>query len=261
MDHPDKSPALAGSASFPTTHWSLISIIIGAQESAGVSEAARQEAEQALEALCRAYWFPLYAYARRRQKTHEEAQDLTQDFFADLTRRQLVQRADSSISKFRTFLLTQFDYLLSNQHRREQAAKRGGSVIHVSIDGPEAEARYQAGFAACDDPVYAFDLAWASEVVEQALAHSERDYASKHADLPFDVLRAYLPGGAGWERLDYEEIHRRYPAANVGAIRVRVNRLRTRFRELARAIVAETVANPASVDEEMQYLVSILARQ
>lgn len=239
--------------------WSrLIQIAAQAgQEGAGSSE----QAEAALNELCRIYWYPIYAYARSCNNSHEESEDLTQLFFQYLVENQLVARADRNMTKFRTFLLTHFKYVISNQWRLKQALKRGGHLEHLSFDFENADERFQSALADGKDPALIYDQAWANTVIERILDLLKEEYLKNNSDVPFERLQGYLPGGSAFERLPYEELERLYPPVKKQALMTRVSRLNKRFRELLVATIADTVADPAEVEGELKHLVQVLTAQ
>ena len=202
-------------------------------------------------------------------KSPEEAEDLTQTFFLELLRRNLVARADRQITKFRTFLLAQFDYLLSNEWRRQHVLKRGEGVEHWSFDFEDADEKLESLLADSADPTTIYDPARANEVDERVLTLLLEDYTAHNQDVTFEALNGYLPGGGGCERLPYEELARRHSGPNVGALKTRVSRLNKRFLELLQAVVSDTLCNlqnpgappdPAAVEEEIKDLARALTR-
>jgi RNA polymerase sigma-70 factor (ECF subfamily) len=182
---------------------------------------------------------------------------LTQAFFQELIEKDWVARADRSKTKFRTFLLTHFKYVLSNEYRMQQADKRGGQIEHLAFDFEDADERFQSLAAEGSDPTVAYDRAWAERVVDQTLALLRREYEHGESSLPFDRLRSFLPGGAGLPKVGYPELEAQY-GRSVDAIKQRVSRLNKRFRELLVSVVADTVADPSQVDEELKSLVAAL---
>ncbi|HEY9170727.1 MAG TPA: hypothetical protein VI136_00420 [Verrucomicrobiae bacterium] len=240
-------------SNFPNTRWTTV---VNPAALSGDANACAG-ANEALNALCQVYWFPIYSYARSWGKTHHQAEDLTQTFFQELVEGQWVARADRSQTKFRTFLLTHFKYVLSNEHRMQQAEKRGAQFEHLPIDFEGADEHFQALAGDSSDPTAAYDRAWAEQVVDQTLRLLDREYSENNPTLPFDALRPYLPGGAALARFSYEDLEARH-GVKMEAIRQRVSRLNKRFRELLVGIVADTVSDPAQVDEELKSLVAAM---
>ncbi len=238
---------------FPETCWTAI-----------VQRAARHEdgrwdetTSAALNALCESYWYPIYAYARAWGKNHHEAEDLTQTFFQELIANRWVARADRSKTRFRTFLLTHFKYVLSNAYRAEQAVKRGGGLEHLPFDFAGADERFHALVAEGEDPGLAYDRAWAAQIVDQTLARLRQEYDRSNPPLPFDTLRAFLPGGAALTQASYPDLATQH-GLSVDAIKQRISRLNRRFRELLVGVVAGTVSDAAQVQEEIRSLVGAL---
>lgn len=237
--------ARSKSPHFVTTQWSLI---LGAGRE-GESQGA------ALEQLCRTYWYPLYVYIRRRGNGPEDAQDLTQGFFARLLEKQWLDGIQENGSRFRSFLLTALNGFLADQYDRATAAKRGGNQILLSLDAAEGERRYLMEPATNEMPEKIFDRRWALTVLERALTKLKEETAAAGKARQFDLLDRFLSRepGAGEYAATAVEL-----GVSPGAVGVSVHRLRRRFRELMRAEVAETVADPAQVDTEMQELLAAL---
>jgi RNA polymerase sigma-70 factor (ECF subfamily) len=229
-------------AAFHTTRWSVV-LTAGHRD----GPAARA----ALETLCAAYWYPLYAYVRRRGIASEDARDLTQSFFAQLLERNDCARADRDRGRFRAFLLASLRHHLANEWDRERAAKRGGGATPAPLDLDGAEERY----ALEDDreltPEQHFDRTWALEVLEKALALLQSEYAARGQAELFAALSATLTAGEASE--SYAAIAARLGSSE-GAIKVAAHRLRERYRETLRAEVAGTLADPSLVDEELAAL-------
>ncbi|MFA9452914.1 MAG: RNA polymerase sigma factor [Candidatus Aminicenantaceae bacterium] len=235
---------------FATTHWSLVL-------AAKPNEASRTSAREALEKLCRAYWYPLYAFVRSRGYSAVDAQDLTQAFFARIFETEGLASADREKGRFRSYLLGAMKHFLANEWHRAQTLKRGGREQFIDWEALDPEPRYTGASRWSENPEQLFDREWALETIAGALnaLRSEMEKAGK-GDL-FEALRGSLTGG---EELPREEI-----AANlgmsVGAVKVAVHRLRQRFRRMLRAAIAETVSNEADLDDEMRYLVEVLRRR
>ncbi len=233
---------------FVTTHWSVVL-------TAGRSDTTRSQA--ALERLCLAYWFPLYAYARRRGYSVEDAQDLTQEFFARVLERHWLARADQAKGRFRTFLLTAMERFLANEWDKARALKRGGGLHKIPIQLDSAETRYGIEPADTRTPEQAFEYRWALTLLDEVVGQLEAEFRARdQADL-FATLkpclvgdRASQPYGNLAAKLGMEE----------GAVKVAVHRLRQRYRELLRAEIANTVDSPSEVEAEMQHLFNVLSR-
>ena len=212
-------------------------------------------AVEALEKLCRAYWYPLYAYVRRRGYSPEDAQDGTQSFFARLLERDLLSRASPQRGRFRSFLLTALQNFLADEHDRATARKRGAGQPLISLDAFEGEARYALEPADNVSPDKLFERRWATTVLEQAWTSLEAEYvAEEKADL-FRELRRF--NSAQENAPGYAEAagNLKLPENSVKSL---VHRMRRRYRALLRAEITHTVADPAEIDEEIRYLLRVL---
>lgn len=228
---------------FATTHWSVVRTA-GAEGSAA--------ATAALEALCRSYWPPLYAYARRRGHGPDEALDLTQEFFLRLIEGRWTVTADPAQGRFRSFLLGAFNHFLANEWDRARAQKRGGHVRFLPLDADGAEAALGGAVAAADTPETLYERRWAETLVAGVLRRLAEEYAA-HPH--------------GWENLrpfvveTRREANLLAAAARLGvteaALRAVVHRLRRRWQELVREEVAQTVADPAEIEPELRHLITL----
>jgi len=239
-----------GPRQFATTHWSL-----GGAAQPG--EASQTRARAALEELCRAYWYPLYAFVRSRGYSAHDAQDLTQAFFARIIETEGFASADPKLGRFRSYLLGALKHFLANEWHRAQTQKRGGQVQFIEWDALDPEARYAGAAQQSDNPELLFDREWALETIAGALQALRDEMAGAGKGEQFDALKGSLTGEDESPR---EEIAVRL-AMSVGAVKVAVHRLRQRYRALLRAAIAETVSNEADLDDEMRYLVAVLRRQ
>jgi len=233
---------------FATTHWSVVL-------TAGHGDTPRSQA--ALEKLCRAYWFPLYAYVRRRGYQVEDAQDLTQQFFARLVERNLVAHADQSRGRFRTFLLVAMEHFLANEWDKARALKRGGGKQFVPIQTDSAETRYGVEPADERTPEQVFEYNWALALLDQVMGQLEADYRDRGQVGLFTALKPCLVSSSSAET--YAALAAQLET-NEGSVRVAVHRLRARYRELLRAEIANTVDSQDEVDAEMRHLFKVLAR-
>jgi len=226
-------------------------------EAAKPDAVSQTRAREALEELCRAYWYPLYAFVRSRGYSAVDAQDLTQTFFARFIETGGFASADRERGRFRSYLLGAMKHFLANEWHRAQAQKRGGQVRFIEWDALDPEARYAETSEQSDNPEHLFDREWALQTVAGAL-QTLRDEMTKagKSDL-FDALKGSLSG--------QDESPRGQIAARLGmsedAVKVAVHRLRQRYRKLLRAAIAETVSNEADLDDEMRYLVAVLRRR
>ena len=226
---------------FATTHWTVV-LKAGHQGS--------PEASRALAELCRAYWYPLYAYARRIGQDVHSAEDLTQGFFERLLEKNYLELADPQRGKFRWFLLTAFKCFLANEFDRSQALKRGGGHAHVFLDALEAEQRYALEPTDNVSADQLYDRRWALELIARVQSKLRSEYTVAGKAERFERIEKYLPGGDAPP--GYADT-----AAALGlsedAVRQEVHRLRKRYGELLRNEIALTVAHPNEVDEEIGY--------
>ncbi len=232
---------------FHTTHWSIVS---------RAADVESPDSLAALEKLCRAYWFPLYAYVRRRGHEVEEARDLTQGFFAVLLEKNYVADADMSRGRFRTFLLASLGHYLANEWNRAQTKKRGGGMTHFSLDALDAENRYRLEPADESSPERYYDRRWAEAVLATVLAQLRREFEDTGRGQRFDDLKGHLLGDS--EAVPYEELAARMGIGLTG-VRSVVHRLRKRFAALVRSEIAQTVTSRAEVEDEIRHLFQSLA--
>lgn len=209
----------------------------------------------ALSRLCEVYWYPLYAYVRRRGYSPDDAQDLTQGFFAFILQRNAIANVSPEKGKFRAFLLASLNHFLAGEWDKAHAQKRGGQVI--AMDLTSAETRF-ARLASNDTaPDQLFEQQWALTLLEDVYQQLRRDYEQDGKAALFDALRFSLTGTKGEE--SYADIARRL-GMNEGAVKVAAHRLRQRYRVLLRQHIAETVSGPEEVEDELRYLFQVLAR-
>lgn len=231
---------------FATTHWSVV-LQAGREHSTATAEA--------LESLCRAYWYPLYAYVRRWGHPPEKAQNLTQDFFARLLERNYLRLADRERGRFRTFLLTSLKHFLENESKKVNCAKRGGGFQFISLEAEETETRFRAEPVDERSPDKAFDRRWAMVLLDRVLDQLRNELVAAGRGRVFDELKSSLTGQEN--ESSYAEIGRRL-GINEGNLKVTVHRLRRRYRELLRAEIARTLDDPEAIDEEMRDLFAAL---
>jgi RNA polymerase sigma-70 factor (ECF subfamily) len=239
-DETERPPA--GQTCFPTTHWS---VVLTAREGPSL------QADTALEQLCRTYWYPIYAYVRSSGHTREEAEDLTQEFFARLLAKHYLSAVQPERGKFRWFLLSAVKRFLLNQQERSRATKRGGTRPHVPFDGAKAEERYRLDAANTNAPDRLYDRAWATNLIETTYARLQEEYALEGKGTLFKRVRVFLSGDKA--DLTYAEVGASLGMTE-GAVKVAVHRLRRRYRDLLREQVAQTVHTPADLDEELRIL-------
>ncbi len=218
-------------------------------------DASSPSARAALEALCRAYWYPLYAYVRRKGYVSEDALDLTQEFFARLLARNYLTVADRNKGKFRSFLLGSLEHFLAREWTKAHAQKRGGGLSLISLDELDAENRYLREPAHELTPEKIYDRRWATTLVEQSMSRlCEECVANGKRDL-FSKVQNLLSGEKG--EASYAEIAAALQMSE-GALKVAVHRLRQRYGELVRAEIAQTVTTPEEADEELRHLFAVL---
>ena len=245
--HTSRTGALpASDASFASTHWT---VVLSARETGSADAGA------ALESLCQAYWYPLYAYARRLGQAPPDAQDLTQEFFARLLEKRWLAGADREKGRFRSFLLTAFKRFLANEWDRARAQKRGGQAAHLPLDTALAESRY-ATEAAMELPAdRLYERRWALTLLEQTLVRLRTEFGKAGHATEFEQLKPFLT--ADTSTLTYADVARKLGLSE-GAARVAVHRLRRRFREVFREEVTHTVAAAEDVEEELHHLLAAL---
>ena len=231
---------------FATTHWTVV-LAAGRVNS--------PEASQALEHLCAAYWYPLYAYVRRKGHSPDDGQDLVQDFFARLLERNYFRLADRNRGRFRTFLLTSLQHFLTNEWKKANRVKRGGNHQILSMDEETAEVRFAGELAIQQPPDSLYDRGWAAILIERALAALRAEFEQSGKQELFERLKPFVWGEKS--TLSYSVMAEQLKTTE-GAIKVAIHRLRQRFGELLRCEIAQTVATPAEVEEELRYLFSAI---
>ena len=211
------------------------------------------QAKAALEELCQTYWYPLYVYVRRKVATQEDAEDLTQAFFARFLEKNYLEKLSSEKGKFRAFLLASLKHFLANEWDRANRQKRGGGIVALSLDWQNANTRYQIDPADNLSPDKLYDRAWAVTLLERVITRLKRENIEQGNEKIFEQLKPFLMTGKG--AIPYSQ-----PAAslglNEGAVRVAVHRLRRRYRELLREEIAQTLSDPSQAEEELQSLFS-----
>jgi len=232
---------------FTTTHWSLI---LNAQDTASPLAA------DALEKLCRAYWYPLYVYVRRQGEDEESAKDLTQGFFARLLEKRYLAQVHPERGKFRCFLLTALKHFLADERDKARAQKRGGGQALVSLDDSTGEARYRLEPVDVMDAERLFERRWALTLLEQARARLKEEYLESGKSGLYERLKVFEAGDRNGPV--YAKVAAELGLTEAG-VKSAVFRLRQRFRELVREEVANTVESPAEVDAEIRYLISVIS--
>jgi RNA polymerase sigma factor (sigma-70 family) len=240
---PSSTSGKASSDIFATTHWTVV-LTAGSRRSA-------PEADRALEELCRTYWYPLYAYVRRQGHSKEDAEDLTQGFFARFLERNYLEGLSSEKGRFRAFLLAALKHFLANEHDRASRKKRGGGRTPLSLDWQEADERYRIDPADHLSPDKLYDRAWATTLLEHVITRLRAECDAAGKAKAFEQLKPFLTMGKA-------DIPYAQAAAslgwNEGVARVAVHRLRKRYRELLRQEIAQTLCEPGDLEEELRAL-------
>jgi DNA-directed RNA polymerase specialized sigma24 family protein len=239
---PFSTPAGGRNSAFVTTHWS---VVLSAQDKGSPGSAA------ALEVLCRAYWYPLYGFARRQGRSPADAQDLTQGFFARLVEKDYLKTATREKGRFRSFLLVAFKCFLADDWDRQHAQKRGGFAAFVSIDPDAAEARFASEPGHALPPDRAFDRQWAATLLERTVTRLQDEYVASGRAKLFALLRSCI--AVEESALPYSGIAARLNLTEA-AVKMAVHRLRARYREILRAEIANTVSSPEDIEDEIRHL-------
>jgi RNA polymerase sigma-70 factor (ECF subfamily) len=233
-------------AKFATTQWSQV---LAAREPTGT------ESQKALASLCEAYWYPLYAYVRSQGHDPEESRDLTQAYFAYLLEKNILEDVDPAAGRFRSFLLATLKHYVANERRKQGALKRGGGTQTISLDGEDAESRYGMEPADKLTPEQVFENRWALTVLERAMRCLEAEWGDGDRRKQFEQLRPHLTGQE--PRIPFREVAAALEMTEV-AVRGAMHRLRQRFGQLIRDEIAETVAKPDEVDDEVRHLLAVV---
>jgi RNA polymerase sigma-70 factor (ECF subfamily) len=236
-----------GAGQFTTTHWSVV--LAAAQESS-------PEAARALAELCRAYWYPLYAYVRRKGYDVADSQDLTQEFFARLLEKNYVGSADRRKGKFRSFLLGSLEHFLSKEWTRSHRLKRGGGQTIISWDGCDPEERYRLEPPDDWTAERIYERRWALTILEQAMFALQAEYTVTGKQGLFEALRPFISGED--DDVAYPDLAERLQMSE-GAARVAVHRLRQRYGESVRGEIAKIVQRPEEIEEELRQLFAALS--
>jgi len=216
----------------------------------------RAQARRALEELCQTYWYPLYAFVRRQGRSPEEAQDLTQEFFARLIAQHYLGAVDRAKGKFRSFLLGSLKHFLANEWDKARAQKRGGAHSLIALDAQAAERRYALEPAHELSADRIFERRWALTVLERVLTRLREEHSRAGKAKLFDRLKDFLVGRAE------QDSHARAAAElgmSEGAVKAAIHRLRQHYRERLRAEIANTVAAPSEVEDELRHLFAALS--
>src|SRR5215472_8109700 len=235
---------LPGPYQFPTTRWTLV---------VAAGDPHEKEARSALVSLCENYWYPLYAYLRRRGHPADQAQDLTQGFFIRMLEGRYLDRVDPEKGRFRSFLLASLKFFVADEADRLRAHKRGGGKV-VSLEFSSGEERYQREPAHDETPERIFERRWALSVLDRVVEKLRNEFVHHGRPEHFERLKVFL-----LRRSDapYAALAREMNTSE-GALKVAIHRLRKRYRELFRQEIADTVADPAEVESELRFLLDVL---
>src|SRR3954462_3662204 len=233
-----------GSSQFPNTRWTMVF---------AAGDPDRKEARSALVSLCEGYWYPLYAYLRRRGYAADQAQDLTQDFFVRVLEGRYLDRADPERGRFRSFLLSSLKFFVADEEDRNRAHKRGGGAL-VPLEFSSGEERYQREPAHHETPERIFERRWALSVLDRVVDRLRREFVQHGRPEHFERLKVFLLGHSD---APYASLAREMNTSE-GAFKVAIHRLRKRYRELFRQEIADTVVDPADVESELRHLASVL---
>lgn len=235
-----------GASSFPNTRWTLV---------LNAANPALPQSHDALTSLCEGYWYPIYAFVRRKGHSPEDAQDLTQGFFLQILEGSFFQRANRDKGRFRTFLLVALRFYLADMGDRANARKRGAGTETLPFEVRDGEAAYIREPVSAETPERIFERRWARTVLDRVLKMIKDEFI-RHGRLEhFNHLKVYLMGQA---EVPYAELAKRLDISE-SALKSGIHRLRKKYRDLLRAEVASTVSDPVDVDEELRYLLTAIS--
>jgi RNA polymerase sigma factor (sigma-70 family) len=235
-----------GSSQFPTTRWTLV-LAAGAPHPT--------EARSALVSLCEGYWYPLYAWLRRRGYPADQAQDLTQEFFVRVLEGRYIDRADPEKGRFRSFILTSLKLFVADEKDRQRAQKRGGGTV-LPLELSSGEERYRREASHSETPERIFERRWALAVVDRVVENLRNEFVQHGRPEHFERLKVFLLGHSD---APYAALAREMNTSE-GALKVAIHRIRKRYRELFRQEIAHTVADPAEVESELRFLATVLMK-
>lgn len=233
---------------FATTHWTVV-LAAGRKHT--------PQSDTALEQLCKTYWFPLYAYVRRRGHSKEDAEDLTQAFFAKFLEKNYLENLSNERGRFRAFLLASLKHFLANEWDKSQRQKRGGGAAHLSLDWQTADTQFQVASKGAS-PDQEFDREWAVALLAKVIESLQTEFKAEGRSRQFFELKKFLSAGKG--EVSYADAARNLEMEE-GAVRVAAHRLRKRYRQLLRDEIAQTLSDPAQVEEEMRSLFGAFCKE
>jgi RNA polymerase sigma-70 factor (ECF subfamily) len=248
MSAPGEKTTTVAKANFAKTHWSVV---------LAAADVDSPRTDEAMEDLCRTYWYPLYAFVRRRGYPVDEAQDLTQSFFARLLDKNYLKSVDPGKGKFRSFLLAALEHFLANEWRRASAQKRGGGRTIISFDDDSAEKAYLEVPGIGLTPSQLYEQQWAAALLDSVLARLRSEYASANKAESFDELKIFLTGE---KHLETYAMLADKVGTTEAALKMSISRLRRRYGQLLREEIAHTVSRPEEVEEELRGLAAALSR-
>jgi RNA polymerase sigma-70 factor (ECF subfamily) len=234
-------------AQFATTHWSVV---------LAAGDPGSSESREALETLCRTYWYPLYAFVRRQGYSPHDTEDLLQGFYARFLEKHYLADVDQKRGRFRSFLLGALKHHLANEWDRAKAVRRGGRVEFLPLEDDAAESRYWEEPASELTPEKLYEQRWACVLLERVTERLQRDFDASGESPLFEILKGFLQGED--RSASYAELALRL-GLREGALKMRVQRLRLRFQRFLREEIAHTVTRPEEVEDEIRYLFSVVS--
>src|SRR6202047_546958 len=247
MTNGETMHTLPGASQFPTTRWTLV---------IAAGDPHRKDARSALVSLCEGYWYPLYAYLRRRGYPADQAQDRTQEFFIRILEGRYLDRADPEKGRFRSFILTSLKFFVADEENRQRAHKRGGGAV-LPLELSSGEDRYQREPAHDETPERIFERRWALSVLDRVVEKLRDEFVHHGRPEHFERWKMFLLGqsDAPYAALAHEM------NTSEGALKVAIHRLRKSYRELFRPEIADTVADPVEGEAELRFLAAVLTRK
>ena len=241
------NPAPGIPATFTTTHWSVV-LAAGQRHS--------EQADEALETLCRSYWYPIYVFLRRSGWPPHDAEDLTQAFFERVLEKDYLRAVDRSKGKFRSFLLAMLRHFMANYRRDARTIKRGGQYNLISLDDVSLEEQYARSGFADTTPERSFERQWALTLLDQVVQRLRHEFRAVEKESLFDELKVFLTGDR--TEIRYADLAAKLDTTEA-ALKMTVSRMRQRYGQLLRAEIAKTVSGPGEVEEELKALFAALS--